>query len=171
MSKTKTSSKSAQKVEDKSFLERLPDSVPFAPVVRRPDYQLRFVKFSAPTSIPIELIIVILGIGLFFIYIGGFYDLAQNNIVAFGSDSTGDPLVIYPSQLDEQFLVEGMAAGLLMFIGAGGFFLIYYATQYAYSPRNSIIMLVVGIGIVVICWVAVMWMLSIKLGTSLLSNR
>ena len=170
MSKAKTSTKTVRKDEDKSFIERLPDNIPFAPVVRRPDYQLRFVKFSAPTSIPVELIIAVVFIGLFFIYIGGFYDLAQNNIVAFGSDSSGDPLVIYPYQLDEQFLVEGMAAGLLMFIGAGGFFLIYYATQYAYSPRNSIILLVLGIGVVVICWIAVMWMLSIKLGVSLFSS-
>ncbi|MFW9924698.1 MAG: hypothetical protein ACFFDW_15565, partial [Candidatus Thorarchaeota archaeon] len=57
-----------------------------------------------------------------------------------------------------------MAAGLLMFIGAAGFFLIYYSTQYAYSPRNSIILLVLGIGVVIIAWVPIMYMLLVKMG-------
>lgn len=164
MSKARTSSQTAKKDADTPFMERLPSNVPFAPIVRRPDYQLRFVKFSAPTSIPVELIIAVVFLGLFFIYMGGFYDLAQTEISAFGSDQAGNPLVIYPSQLDSQFLVEGMAAGLLMFIGGGGFFLVYYSTQYAYSPRNATILLVVGIGIVAIAWVAIMYMLLTKMG-------
>lgn len=163
MSKARTSSQTTKKDEDIPFMERLPSNVPFAPIVRRPDYQLRFIKLSAPTSIPVELIIAVVFIGLFFIYMGGFYDLAQDNLSAFGSDAQGNPMVIYPSQLDSQFLVEGMAAGLLMFIGAGGFFLLYYSTQYAYSPKNATILLVVGIGIVALSWVAIMYMLLTKM--------
>ncbi len=165
MSKTKKSSKDAKKVEeDVPLMERLPSNLPFAPMVRRPDYQLRFVKLSVPTSIPIEIIIAVVFIGLFFIYMGGFYDLAQDNISAFGSGQDGNPIVIYPGQLDSQFLVEGMAAGLLMFIGAGGFFMLYYSTQYAYSPKNATILLVVGIGIVGLAWIAIMYMLLSKMG-------
>ena len=73
-------------------------------------------------------------------------------------------MVIYPGQLDRQFLVEGMAAGILMFIGAGGFFLIYYSTQYAYSPKNATILLLCGIGVVAVAWIGVMFMLRTKLG-------
>ncbi|MHA1122508.1 MAG: hypothetical protein ACTSPC_06820, partial [Candidatus Heimdallarchaeota archaeon] len=62
-----------------------------------------------------------------------------------------------------QFLVEGMAAGFLMFIGAGGFFLIHYSTQYAYSQKNATILLVMGIGVVVLCWVAVVFILRQKI--------
>ena len=165
MSNAKTSSQTAKKdKEDIPFMERLPSNVPFAPIVRRPDYQLRFIKLRAPTSIPVELIIAVVFIGLFFIYMGGFYDLAQDNLSAFGSDQQGNPMVIYPSQLDSQFLVEGMAAGLLMFIGGGGFFLLYYSTQYAYSPKNATVLLVVGIGIVALAWVAIMYMLLTKMG-------
>ncbi|MFW9924488.1 MAG: hypothetical protein ACFFDW_14485, partial [Candidatus Thorarchaeota archaeon] len=107
-SKTKQSSKPVKK-EDKTILERMPSNLPFMPIVRRPDYQLRYAKLTAPSSIPIELIIAVVFLGLFFIYIGGFYDLAQTQISAFGS-SGDNPLVIYPGQLDQQFLVEGMAA-------------------------------------------------------------
>lgn len=163
MSKARTSSQTTKK-DDTPFMERLPSNVPFVPIIRRPDYQLRFIKLSVPTSIPVELILAVVFIGLFFIYMGGFYDLAQDSLSAFGSDQAGNPMVIYPSQLDSQFLVEGMAAGLLMFIGAGGFFLIHHSTQYAYSPKNATILLVVGIGIVALAWVAIMYMLLTKMG-------
>lgn len=161
MSKARTSASESKK-ENKSFLERLPSNLPFAPIVRRPDYQLRHVRLSAPTSIPIQLVIAVIFIGLFFIYIGGFYDLAQDPVPAFGSSSDGDPVVIL-NRLNHQYLVEGIAAGFLMFIGAGGFFLIHYSTQYAYSPRNSTILLLMGIGIVVIAWIAVAFMMGQKI--------
>ena len=143
-------------------MDRLPSNVPFVPIVRRPDYQLRQVRLSAPTSIPIQLIIAVVFIGLFFIYIGGFYDLAQDPVPAFGQDQEGNPVVIIAS-LNHQYLVEGIAAGFLMFIGAGGFFMIHYSTQYAYSPKNAIILLTMGMGIVIICWIAVTFMLRQKL--------
>lgn len=161
MSKTR---KAVEKKEDKPFLEKLPSKIPFAPIVRRPDYQLRHVRLSAPTAIPIQLILAVIFIGLFFIYIGGFYDLAQEP-PAFGQDGNGDPIVVI-KELNHQFLVEGMAAGFLMFIGAGGFFLIHYSTQYAYSQRNATILLIMGIGVVVICWVAVVFILRQKIDFS-----
>ncbi|MHA1629760.1 MAG: hypothetical protein ACTSXO_00755 [Candidatus Heimdallarchaeota archaeon] len=163
MSKTRSKTPSSKK-ENKSFLERLPSNLPFLPIVRRPDYQLRFVRLSAPKSVPIQLIIALVFIGLFFIYIGGFYDLAQEPVPAFGQDpNTGEAIVII-NNLNHQYLVEGLAAGFLMFIGAGGFFLIHYSTQYAYSPKNATILLILGIGVVVICWIAVTFMLKVKLG-------
>jgi len=161
MSKARSKATESKK-EDKPFLDRLPSNLPFAPIVRRPDYQLRHKRFSAPTSIPIQLIIAVVFIGLFFIYIGGFYDLAQDPVPAFGQDSQGNPIVII-SQLNHQYLVEGIAAGFLMFIAAGGFFMMHYSTQYAYSPRNATILLVLGIGIVTVCWIAVAFMLKQKI--------
>ena len=163
MSKTRASeTKSKKKDSSKTILDRLPSSLPFAPIVRRPDYQLRQVRLSAPTSIPIQLVIALVFIGLFFIYIGGFYDLAQDPVPAFGQDANGDPIVIM-TRLNHQYLVEGIAAGFLMFIGAGGFFMIHYSTQYAYSPRNATILLIMGIMVVVLCWMAVTFMLQQKI--------
>ncbi|MEA2070871.1 MAG: hypothetical protein U9O98_06220 [Asgard group archaeon] len=161
MSKSTSRKKRDLKDSKKPFMERLPDNLPFVPIVRRPDYQLRFVKLKMPTTIPIQLIMVVILVGLLFIYIGGFYDIAQDPL-AFGSDQNDQPVVI-TSQLNHQFLVEGMAAGILMFIGALGFFLIHYATQYAYSPKNATILLIVGIGVVIIAWVAITFMLGEKL--------
>ncbi|MBN1329560.1 MAG: hypothetical protein JXA54_08815 [Candidatus Heimdallarchaeota archaeon] len=161
MSKTRSTATNTNK-ENKPLLDRLPSNIPFTPIVRRPDYQLRQVRLSAPTSIPIQLIIAVVFIGLFFIYIGGFYDLAQDPVPAFGQDNDGNPVVII-SSLNHQYLVEGIAAGFLMFIGAGGFFMIHYSTQYAYSPKNATILLVMGMGIVVVCWIAVTFMLRQKI--------
>lgn len=146
--------------EKRPFLERLPSNLPFPPLIRRPDYQLRRVKIEMPRTIPTSLIVVVVLVGILFIYVGGTYDLTQDPL-AFGGDQEGNPVVI-SSQLDHQFLVEGLAAGFLMFLGAGGFFLIYYSTQYAYSPKNSTILLLVGIGAVIIAWVSIMSMMGKK---------
>ncbi|NHJ87083.1 MAG: hypothetical protein FK734_16590 [Asgard group archaeon] len=161
MSKTRTKTADSKK-EDKPFLDRLPSNLPFAPLVRRPDYQLRHVRLSAPTTIPIQLIIAVVFIGLFFIYIGGFYDLAQEP-PAFGQNPNTDEPVVVIQQLNHQYLVEGMAAGFLMFIGAGGFFMIHYSTQYAYSPKNATVLLILGIAIVVMSWVGVVFILLQKI--------
>jgi hypothetical protein len=162
MSKSTDKSKDSAERDTRPFLQRLPDNLPFLPIVRRPDYQLRYAKVGLPTSIPVPIITSVILIGLLFIYVGGFFDLAKEP-VAFGSDANQEAVVI-ASALDYQFLIEGLAAGFLMFIGAGGFFLIHYSTQYAYSPRNSTILLILGIGIVTACWIGVVFMLRAKLG-------
>lgn len=162
MSKTRASDTKSKKKDNRPFLDRLPSNLPFAPIVRRPDYQLRQVRLSAPTSIPIQLVIALVFIGLFFIYIGGFYDLAQDPVPAFGQDVDGNPVVIM-DRLNHQYLVEGIAAGFLMFIGAAGFFMIHYSTQFAYSPKNATLWLLMGILVVVLCWIAVTFMLQQKI--------
>jgi hypothetical protein len=162
MSKARTSASKKEK-KKKTFLERLPSNLPFIPVVRRPDYQLRHIRLSAPTAIPVQVVIAVVFIGLFFIYVGGFYDLAQDPVPAFGTDPNTDEAVVIFARLNHQYLVEGIAAGFLMFIGAGGFFLIHYSTHYAYSPRNSTFLLLAGIGLVTVCWIGVTFMLRQKI--------
>ena len=145
------------------LLERLPDNILFAPIVRRPDYQLRRVKVTVPRSIPASLIITLVLLGVFFVFAGGFASATQGELNAYGTDVFDNPVTIYPEGLDHQFLYEGIAAGTLMFIGAFGFYLMHNATKYAYSPKHATISLVVGIGLVIAPIFPIMYMLIVKL--------
>ena len=146
--------------EDRSILDKFP-TLPFLTVVRRPDYQLRNKRFKLPRTVPTSLIIAMLFTGVLFIYIGGFYDFAEDNVLPFGSDRNNEPVVIAPGMHD-QFIFEGMAAGFLMFIGSGGIFLIYYSTRFAYSPKHAAIFLLLGIAIVFLALAPIMLMLIKK---------
>ena len=145
------------------LFERLPDNIPFAPLVRRPDYQIRRVKITVPTSIPTSLVITLVLLGVFFVLAGGFASATQDELNAYGTDVFENPVTFYPEGLDHQFLYEGIAAGTLIFIGVFGFYLMHHATRYAYSPKHATISLVVGIGLVIAPIFPIMYMLIVKL--------
>ena len=164
MSKKKNTNESTSGNSKKSFLEKLPSNVPFVPLVRRPDYRLRRLKIRIPRSIPASLIIVMMLMGVFFIYIGGFYFLTHDEVLPFGTDpETGEPEVIF-KDVHEQFIFEGIAAGILMYIGAGGMYLIHKSTSFAYSPRQATTYLLIGIGLVTLALGSIMYMFIIKTG-------
>lgn len=144
-------------------LDRLPKNLPFAPIERRPDYQLRRVKLSVPKRIPTSIILACVLLGLFFVFAGGFAALAQDELNAYGTDVYENPVIFYPEGLDHQFLYEGIAAGTLMFIGTFGFFLINNASRYAYSPKHATISLVVGMGLIIAALFPIMYMMITKL--------
>ena len=149
-----------RKEDDRSILDKFP-TLPFLPVFRRPDYQFKHTRFKLPRTVPTSLIIAMIFTGVLFIYIGGFYDLAEDNVLPFGSDRNNEPVVVAPGMHD-QFIFEGMAAGFLMFIGSGGIFLIYYSTRFAYSPKHATIFLLLGIAIVFLALAPIMFMLIKK---------
>ena len=82
---------------------------------------------------------------------------------SFGVDEYGNAETVL-QRLDESYLYEGIAAGLLSLIGASGLFLIRYSSNYAYHPKHATIALIVGIGIITIAWFALSYMLIEKLG-------
>ena len=150
--------------EKRSFLDRLPSNLPFAPLVRRPDYQLMKIRFKKPKGVPVSVIIVLILTGVFFIYIGGMYDLNPDyELVSFLTDKFGDPITVFP-EINSQLLLEGFAAGTLMFIGAGGFYLIHNSMKYAYNQRKATTTLFVGLGIIIFSFVALMLMFLKKIG-------
>ncbi|NHJ05799.1 MAG: hypothetical protein EAX90_13315 [Candidatus Heimdallarchaeota archaeon] len=156
--------KKAEQGEKRSFLDRLPTNLPFAPLVRRPDYQLRRIRLTKPKGIPVSIILLLIFSGVFFIYIGGMYDLnPDHELVNFITDTFGDPITVFP-EMNSQFLLEGIAAGLLIFIGAGGFFLIHHSMKYAYDTRKSYTSIFVGLGIVTVTFIAIMLMFLEKTG-------
>ena len=134
----------------KSFLKTLPSNLPFPKLIRRPDYQLRNLRFKWKNpSINVLFIIILIFSRTFFIYIGGFYYITNDdNITIFTDPITGDPSVIWKDNLDNQTIFEGIAAGTTMSIGASGFYLIHLSSQYSYSPTVTAKYLVIGLAAV-----------------------
>lgn len=103
--------------------------------VKRPNFELAKISFSIPTTIPFGLVRTLVFFSIFYIYIGGVYDLVENPL-AFGGSDTGGPALIWQSQ-DRQFLLEGIVAGLLMFLGFGGLYLIAQATSDPHDTERA----------------------------------
>lgn len=87
----------------------------------------------------------------------------DQELVNFITDTFGDPITIFP-EMNSQFLLEGIAAGILIFISAGGFFLIHHSMKYAYDARKSYRSIFVGLGIVTVAFIAIMLMFLEKTG-------
>ena len=150
--KRKTSSGNSKK----SFLERLPSKVPFVPIIRRPDFQLRKIRMRAPRKISATFIIVLMLLGVFYILIGGFYYSSQDeNYAVVPHPDTGEPSVIWLYGYEDQTIFEGVAVGILIYIGAGGFYLVHKASHYAYSPATVTKYLCIGIGLALLTMLAV----------------
>jgi hypothetical protein len=130
----------------KSFLKNLPSNIPFAPFIRRPDYQLRETKLRFPSKIPTAIIITLILTGIFFVYIGGFYYLTEDNVYSTYPDPiSNEPSFIWKNTMRHQTTFEGVTAGILMLTGASGFFLIHYSAHYAYSPSQATKLLMIGL--------------------------
>lgn len=150
---------------ERSFLERLPSNLPFAPFVRRPDYQLRHIKMKVklPLSINHRYILTFMLIGLFFIYIGGFYYLSNDQNYSLVNDpKTGEPSPIWKGDINNQTLFEGITAGILMFTGSSGFYLIHLSTQHAYAPNTAAKFLLSGIALILFALASLVAMLIKK---------
>jgi hypothetical protein len=146
-----------------NFLSRLPSNLPFVPVVRRPDYQLRRAKLRFPRKIPTAFLITLMLSGVFFIYIGGFYYLTNENLrTTVTHPITDEPAFIWMNELNEQTIVEGVAAGILMFIGAGGFYLVHYSTHFAYSPSQATKILLIGLALILLSLAALARLFYVK---------
>ncbi len=109
------------------FCKELMTKVPWVFVVRRPRFSFSKLKMSFPTSVPTWLIYSLIYISVFYIYIGGVYNVLENPI-AFASDAQNN-IALIANGIDRQFLLEGVVAGLLMFLGAFGFFLMKDASK------------------------------------------
>lgn len=95
--------------------------VPWVFVVRKPKFSFSKIKMSFPTSVPNWVIYSLIYISVFYIYIGGVYNVL-NNPIAFASDAQNN-IALIAKGVDRQFLLEGVVAGLLMFLGAFGLYL------------------------------------------------
>jgi hypothetical protein len=161
---TDTLEKQSKGGNKKGFLSKLPSNLPFVPVIRRPDYQLRRLRLRMPKNIPTAIIITLIFTGLFFVYIGGFYYMTTDDLrTTYPDPLTGDPTFIWKTELNEQTIAEGVAAGILMLTGASGFYLIHYSTHYSYSQNHATKLMLIGLVLTIFALAGLARLLYIKL--------
>ncbi|WEU41037.1 MAG: hypothetical protein OdinLCB4_003845 [Candidatus Odinarchaeum yellowstonii] len=106
---------------------------------------------------------------LFFIYFilaGGIYDIVRQPITI-GQSSSGTPILIFSASLgggiDEQFILEGLAASMLMFLGFIGFMSIYESSKNIYNPSYAYTLIIVGLALIIIAFAGLQALSIIKL--------
>jgi len=124
-------------------LQRLPiPHFPWIGIFREPKFDFRRPSFELPHRAPQNYLLALLLLFVVFLLAGGIYDLTESPL-AMGYTQDYGFMPVYLA-LNEQFLLESLAAGIFIAIGAAGLFLIRFATRYAYDTRYATSLLLVG---------------------------
>ncbi len=128
-------------------------------IARRPAFHFPRFKIQVPTEIP-RSVVYVLALGIvWLIFIGVSYDMVQK------PESVGgqlEPELLYRG-LDQQYLLEGVVAGTVMFGGAFGLYAMHYATSFSTDLRKSSTTLGVGVILVLVALVMILSMYNTKL--------
>jgi NADH:ubiquinone oxidoreductase subunit 5 (subunit L)/multisubunit Na+/H+ antiporter MnhA subunit len=130
------------------------------PGTRKPKIILRRPKLQLPTEIPTALLLQIAVIFIFAVYMGLIFDIVKEPL-PLGS-RFGVPVLI-DERLDSQFIIEGIVAGMLMFVGFIGFVIIFYSTRYFYEPSYARTLLLMGVIAVIAAYFVLLYMMIPKL--------
>ncbi len=136
--------------------------LPWIPGLYRPNFIFYKLKFSIPTRIPISVVYFAIFASVFYIFAGGVYDLVEKPF-ARGADSEGNPVLLWPDQ-DRQFLIEGIVAALVMFLGAGGLYLISQATTDPHNPSRATYFQALGFIVIIVAFITLQSMFNTKTG-------
>ena len=102
---------------------------------------------------------------LFWLMSGGIYFIVRNPI-AVGSTGSGDnarAVFFYPST-NESFIIEGLIAAILLFTAGIGMVLMYQGSLQKMNKNYAIKLLVVGFILGIVSFLALQWIINIKLG-------
>ncbi len=135
------------------------------PGLRRPNFRFYKLTFSMRREVPGKILYVLIFLAIFYIYIGGMYDLVEKPLTI-GSDQNNNPLLIFPGGTDRQFLLEGIVAGLLMFVGFGGLFLLDNAAKDPHDTQRAWKLMTVATVIVILAFLTLQRMLDVKQGNA-----
>ena len=147
------------------FLQKIPSKVPFVPGVRRPDYQLRKIRLGKHRKINATFIIALMILGSVYILVGGFYYASRDeNYAIVEHPRTHEPTPVWMYTLHDQTIFEGTAVGILIFLGAGGFYLVHQAAHYAYTPTTALKFMIIGIALALLVITAATVLFFYKIG-------
>ena len=86
----------------------------------------------------------------------------SSNLPAVGADLQGDPTFIYPGIYDA-FIIESIVASILIFICSMGFLFLYQASKFINNRKIALRLLVMGLVLIMVSFVALQYMISQKL--------
>jgi len=114
------------------------------PYIIFPDF--KGYKFDIPTPSR-NILLGLIYIFLFWLMMGGVYlmipDSSGRLPIALGADKDGNPVWVFPS-ITDAFLIESIVAGVVIFIGAIGFIILYQSTKHIYNIRYARILITIG---------------------------
>ncbi|MDH5400848.1 MAG: hypothetical protein OEY49_00015 [Candidatus Heimdallarchaeota archaeon] len=134
--------------------------LPWLPLLRRPQFIFYRIKISIPKKIPVSLIYTIILLGVLFVFSGGVYDWVDQPY-ARGADANGNPLLIMREQ-DRQFILEGLVAGIVMFMGALGLYMLGQATTDPHNVGRATSYQTIGIILIVLSFIIIQRMFACK---------
>jgi len=120
-----------------------------------------FEKNLYHVKIPFTSLGYILLIVIVFIISGGVYDILERPIALLPSPSSPVPLFFYPG-ISAQTLNESIQAFFLFTIGIIGGFLVLRSTRYTYKPRESGILLIIGLVMIIVGYLGCLSVLTSK---------
>jgi len=126
--------------------------------------QIKLPKMDMP--LPGKSLVVIgIYIILFLLQMGIVYIIYREPL-AIGADQQGNAVLLYPD-LNEAFIMESIVASIFIFLCSIGFLLVYQASKYVYNKKTAVKILVIGHILVIIAFVALQAIITIKLGERL----
>ncbi|MHA2169674.1 MAG: hypothetical protein ACXAB7_07240 [Candidatus Kariarchaeaceae archaeon] len=143
-------------------MDRKTIRVRWIPGFQRPNFIFYRIRVTLPTKIPPSFIYAAIFLSILYVYSGGVYDLVEKPF-ARGADSQGNPVLIWPDQ-DRQFLIEGIVAGILMFLGAGGLYMLSQATADPHNPSRASTFQTIGVVMILISFLILQSMFKTKTG-------
>jgi hypothetical protein len=132
------------------------------PGIRRPNFSLQQISIRMPTRIPRGFLYVLIYGVIFYTFMGGAYDIVnQENIVSIGSRGNA-PLFLAPS-LHAQYLIEGIVAGFVFAFAAVSLYLFDHATKYAFDVSTAQKVELIAAVLVIVWYVAILFLFNAKL--------
>lgn len=136
-------------------------------VIRKPRIRLTKPRLKLPKAPSKTFWYIIIIFIVYFCLAGGVYDIVHQPI-SVGQDSSGNPILIFTAALggglDEQFLLEGLAASILMFFGFIGFLSMYESSKHIYTPNYAYTMLIVGVIFIIVSFAGLQALVAVKIG-------
>jgi len=132
------------------------------PKINFPKMKRRRMSMPMPSK---ALGLIIVWIILFVLQTGVVYLVYMDysvNLPAVGADLHGDPTFIYPG-IQNAFIIESIVASILIFICSMGFLFLYQASKFIYNRKMALRLLVMGLILIMVSFVALQFMLSQKL--------
>jgi len=112
--------------------------------------------FRAP-SLLIPVLVVVFAV---FLFSGGVYDLVQRPLPAVYYNNR---FLFLNPYLSEQFVGDSIVAAIIYSLGVVGLMMVYQSTRYVYKPRQAYMMLLIGITLLFLSYVAVEATIRLKL--------
>ena len=167
---TKTKLVKEEVIGSETVFEKIKDKTPwvFGKTLRKP--KLVFPDIKRPRmDMPLpgkSIAAIVVYIALFLLQTGIVYLIIREPPALGSNPSTGDPMFLYPD-INESFIIEGIVASIFIFLCSLGFIFLYLASQYVYNKNIALRYLIVGILLILIAFITLQAMITVKLGEKL----